>query len=59
MEWIIAIISIFILLIIAEEVIYYYLRSRIIKNPPKTKRNQGKIKSLASKVKSGRDSPSI
>ncbi len=59
MEWMIVIVSLFILLIIAEEVIYYYLRSRVIKNPPKMKRNDGKIKSLVSKMKSGRDSPSL
>ncbi|BCB04297.1 hypothetical protein [Bacillus sp. KH172YL63] len=59
MTWLIVSASLFILLIVAEEMIYYYLRSRIIKNPPKTERRKWKLPSLFSKGKNGQDSPSL
>ncbi|WP_282139328.1 hypothetical protein [Rossellomorea aquimaris] len=51
MTWIIVIVSLFILLILAEEVINYFLRTKVIDHQPKAKRSEGKMKSLFHKVK--------
>jgi Skp family chaperone for outer membrane proteins len=51
MTWIIVIASLFALLILAEEVINYFLRTKVIEHHPKAKRSEGKMKSLFHKVK--------
>ncbi|MGD6956047.1 hypothetical protein ACQCWA_14110 [Rossellomorea aquimaris] len=51
MSWIIVIVSLFVLLILAEEVINYFLRTKVIDHHPKAKRSEGKMKSLFQKVK--------
>ncbi|MGF3103218.1 hypothetical protein [Rossellomorea sp. DUT-2] len=51
MTWIIVIATLFVLLILAEEVINYFLRTKVIEHHPKAKRNEGKMKSLFHKVK--------
>lgn len=51
MTWIIVIVSLFILLILAEEVINYLLRTKVIDHHPKVKSSEGKMKSLFHKVK--------
>lgn len=50
MTWMIAMVILFILLIVMEEVIYFYLRTKVIENPKK-EINEGKMKSLYYKVK--------
>lgn len=51
MTWITVIVSLFVLLILAEEVINYFLRTKVIDPQPKTKKSEGKMKSLFHKVK--------
>ncbi|MFC7783775.1 hypothetical protein ACFQWC_04650 [Rossellomorea sp. GCM10028870] len=51
MTWIIVIVSLFVLLILAEEGINYFLRTKVIDHHPNAKRSEGKMKSLFHKVK--------
>jgi hypothetical protein len=51
MTWIIAIVSFFLILILSEEMIYYLLRTKVMENPPKRERNEGKMKVWIYKIK--------
>ncbi|WP_179884741.1 hypothetical protein [Bacillus sp. AFS015802] len=51
MTWIIVFVSFFILLIFAEEIVYYYLRTKVMENPPKRERHGWKIKAWVYKMK--------
>ncbi|QHE61807.1 hypothetical protein FHE72_12880 [Rossellomorea vietnamensis] len=51
MTWIAVIVSFFILIILAEELVYHFLRTRIMENQPERKRNAGKIKEWLYKMK--------
>ncbi|WP_226674976.1 hypothetical protein [Rossellomorea aquimaris] len=51
MTWVIVIVSFFILLTLSEEMVYYFLRKRIMENPSKEDNTEGKMKAWFYKVK--------
>ncbi|MGM0751029.1 MAG: hypothetical protein ACQET6_03810 [Bacillota bacterium] len=51
MTWIIVIVSLFVFLVLAEEIINFFLRTRVINHHTKTERSDRKLKSMYNKVK--------
>lgn len=51
MTWIVAIVSFFILIILAEELVYHFLRTRVMEDHPERKKNAGKMKEWLYKMK--------